>query len=194
MSRTRQSGPAGAKQTIARAAGMIAVLVLALQTGGARAQVQMALEFQALPAELRAYVKDVRSSCKELNADPVALDSMQGIGQVDIDKDGGQDLIVDAEYLCSHRMAGANCTNRGCDFQIWREGPKGRWQKIFDDHLYDRYVSFGNSYGPLKFLVAAIYGGRPECKPDPDENYTSGMSCDVLVRYSDGKWSWEKLE
>jgi len=192
MSHNRQARRASAVQSLTLAAGL-AALMLSFQAGVSIAQYQP-VKFQELPAELRSYVKEIRGRCKDLAEDPVADDSMQGIVEVDIDKDGQQDLIVDAEYLCSRRMAGANCTNRGCDFQIWREVGERRWQKIFDEHLYDRYISFGNSYGPLKFLVAKIYGGRPECKPDPSENYTSGMSCDVLVRYHDGKWTWEKLE
>ena len=113
--------------------------------------------------------------------------------EFDLEGDGSSDLLVDAEYLCARRMAGANCTNRGCDLQIWKQVGPRKWHKIFDDHPYDNFVSIGYD-GPFKFMVLKIHAGSPRCRPDPDAEYSAGHNCDVIVRYRGGDWVWEKIE
>ena len=79
------------------------------------------MQFQELPKNIQTSVAQTRDSCKEMDTDFEPHDAMQGITVIDLDGDGSRDLMVDNEELCNARMAGANCTNRGCDLTIWKQ-------------------------------------------------------------------------
>ena len=89
-------------------------------------------------------------------------------------------------------MTGANCSNRGCDLQIWKQLGQGSWRKIFDEHLHRNFISISEQ-GRLRLMAVSVYAGSPHCAPGLGRNYTSGQSCDALVRYRNGSWIWEKI-
>lgn len=169
-----------------------ALLALSLQAGVAAAQDE-GVRYTELPGELRSYVDEVRESCKGLDESSMPYHPMQGIMEFDLEEDGSSDLLVAAEYLCERRMAGANCTNRGCDLQVWKEVGPRKWRKIFDDHPYDNFISIDYN-GPFRFMVLKIHAESPQCRPDPAAQYSAGHNCDVIVRYRGGDWVWEKIE
>ena len=103
-------------------AAAASALVFMCALGSASAQSPDA-QYRKLPAEVRHYAESVRKSCIDLNPHSKPYDLMQGIDPVELG--GAPALFVDAETLCNARMAGANCTNRGCDLKIWkRVGPQ----------------------------------------------------------------------
>jgi hypothetical protein len=187
--KVRWSGPA---LKFLAAAVVIAALAILSQFEPALAEMPD-LQYQQLPADLRNYVEGVRQSCKELDGEFKPYNLMQGITVVALDTEGSRDLLVDAEELCNARMAGANCTNRGCDLKIWKEVGQRSWRKIFDEHLHRKFISTSEQ-GRLKLMVVSVYAGSPRCGPLPGRNYTSGQSCDAMVRYRNGSWIWEKIQ
>ena len=106
-----------------------------------RAETFERLGFQQLPREIRQHAMEVRKSCKELVGENRTFDDMQGIQIVDLKGDGSRDIIVDNEGLCGSHMAGANCSNRGCDVRIYKEISRGAWRKIFEEHLYAKHFA-----------------------------------------------------
>ena len=89
------------------------------------------LQFSQLPKEIRDHAVEVRKSCKELSGEDIKFDEMQGISVLDLKGDGSRDIVVDNEGLCGSHMAGANCSNRGCDVRIYKGTSTGQWRKIF---------------------------------------------------------------
>jgi len=147
-------------------------------------------EFDRLPKEVRATIQNIRTSCKELDPDftPYAID--QGITIIDLD--GSKAIMVDAEDVCNGWVAGANCSNRGCDLKIWKQTGTNVWRKVFDEHLYRKFISLSDD-NRFRMMAVSIYAGDPRYKPNPKKDYTSGMSCDALVRYRNNNWTWEKI-
>ncbi len=145
-----------------------------------------------LPKNVQAHAKLVRDSCQELNPDFKPYDPMQGITAVKLDQNGTRALIVDNENLCNGPMAGANCSNRGCDLTIWREDRPGRWSIIFKEHLHRSFISI-NEENQLKLMAVSIYAGDRKCQPPPGADFTSGQSCDALVTYQKGGWKWNVI-
>ena len=88
---------------------------------------QQDIKFKELPKDVRDRALEVRKACKEENPD-LSFNEMQGI-QVFSLKGGAKAVFVGNEELCGSHMAGANCSNRGCDFQIYKEVSKGQWRK-----------------------------------------------------------------
>jgi hypothetical protein len=148
------------------------------------------MEFRQLPKEVRDHAIEVRKSCKEDNPD-MQFNDMQGIQILDLKGDGSRDIFVDNEGLCGEHMAGANCSNRGCDMIIYKETSKGQWRKIFNEHLYDKYVAIDWDTMRMQLMVVSLYAGDPRCLPDPKKDYTSGRSCNLIVTYRDNKWNWQ---
>jgi hypothetical protein len=88
-------------------------------------------------------------------------------------------------------VAGGNCSNRGCDFTIYKEGPKGQWRKIFDEHLYAKHLAIDWAHMRLQLMVVSIGAADPRCHPEPKRHYTTGMSCNLIVTYRNNKWNWQ---
>jgi hypothetical protein len=153
---------------------------------------QRGLEFNELPGEIRAHAAEIRKQCSESNPE-MKFQDMQGIGVLDLNGDGSRDLVVDNEGLCDAHIAGANCTNRGCDMLIYKETGKGRWRKIFEEHLYEKFLAIDRETIRLQLMVASIYAGDPRCRPNPKKQYTSGNSCNLIVRYRGNKWDWQLI-
>lgn len=151
------------------------------------------MEFNDLPAQVRKHVETVRASCRELYPDFKAY-PMQGISTVDIDGDGVSDLMVDQEMLCHMPIAGANCSNRGCDLIIWLRARDGSYVQVFKEHLYRKFVSVDSGTGRLRLMAVSIYAGDLKCNPPPGVDFTTGQSCDALVRYERGRWRWDPLK
>jgi hypothetical protein len=149
-------------------------------------------QFQSLPAEAKTYAEDVRKLCKDdVGQEGVPADPMAGISEVSL-SDGTPALILDNETLCTDHYSGTNCTNRGCDLVILAK--QGRiWKETFKEHLYDKKLSVGND-GKLQLITATIYAGDPHCRPPHGAKFQSSDSCDVLIRYKDKSWHWEKVE
>jgi hypothetical protein len=154
-----------------------------------QAEVQQ-VTYQQLPREIRKHVDDVRASCKELNNKFKPYDLTQGVTTIDLE--GARALMVDNEGLCNDALPGANCSNRGCDLKIWKEDKQTGWRKIFDDHLHRKFISTSKS-GKFQLMAISVWAGKPECQPNPREEYSSGQSCDLLVSFHDGKWSWQLI-
>lgn len=148
------------------------------------------LGYRQLPQEVRAHIEAVRSACKEYNADFSTYDDLQGVEVVDLDGDGSQDILIDNEGLCGDHLAGANCSNRGCDLLIWKQIDRRSWRKIFEEHLHRKFISIERDANRFQMIAASIYAGDPRCEPAPDREYTSGQSCDLLIYFRNGKWEW----
>ena len=120
---------------------------------------------------------------------------MQGFTTIDLDGDGSRDLMVDTVDLCNRCFFGANCSNRGgSDLVIWKQVGRRSWKKVFDHHLYRKFISLNGERQKFQLMAVSIYAGSPQCKPAPGKDYRSGQACDALVRYRDGNWVWEKIE
>lgn len=179
------------KAAFARIVWAASVLVLLWRPDPGFAQAR-GMSFQQLPAEARAYIETVRQSCKELNDEFQLFDQMQGISVIDLAGDGSRDLMIDAEQLCNDRMSGANCTNRGCDLQIWKQIGQGSWRKVLDEHLYRKFISVSDN-GRFRSMSISVYAGDPRCRPARGRQYSSGQSCDLTVQYRNGRWIWNKV-
>ena len=151
------------------------------------------LDFQQLPKEIRQHAIKVRQACKELAGENRTFDDMQGIQIVDLKGDGSRDIIVDNEGLCGSHMAGANCSNRGCDLRVYKEISRGAWRKIFEEHLHAKHFAIDWNTMRLQLMVVSIYAGDPRCHPNPREEYTSGKSCNLIVTYKSNGWNWQVI-
>jgi hypothetical protein len=168
------------------------VLATPLASGSA-SMAQTNPQFQQLPREIREHAAEVRKSCKEHEPTFKVNNDMQGIEILSLKGDGARDLVVDNERLCGAQWAGANCSNRGCDLRIYKEVSRGQWRKVFEEHLHAKYLAIDYERMRLQLIVASIYAGDPRCKPRPHKDYTSGMSCNLIVTYRDDQWDWQKL-
>ena len=172
-----------------RALSPLAILISLVEPSVA----QPVLTFQQLPKEIRDHAGEVRASCKEHEPTFQVNNEMQGIEILSLKGDGARDLVVDNEGLCGTQWAGANCSNRGCDLRIYKEVSRGQWRKVFEEHLHAKYLVIDYERMRLQLVVAAIYAGDPRCKPSPRKDYTSRMSCNLLVTYTDSGWNWQKV-
>ena len=159
---------------------------------------QPTLDFNQLPKEVRDHAIKVRDSCQEYTSDgggeeERTFDDMQGIQILDLKGDGSRNIFVDNEGLCGRAMPGANCSNRGCDFRIYKEVSRGQWRKIFDEHLHDKFLAIDWDKMRLQLMIVSIYAGDPRCKPNRRKDYTSGSSCNLIVRYRKNKLDWELI-
>ena len=177
---------------LCKVAASAVFLAFIFQVNTALAQ-QREMQFQELPSEVQKHINAVRQSCKELDPDFKPYDAMQGIEVIDLNGDGSRDLLVNNEYVCNGRMAGANCTNRGCDLLLWKQVGGRFWKKIFQEHLYRNFVSINGETRRFQLMAVSIYAEDPRCKPIPRKEYTSGKSCDLLVSYRNGQWVWELI-
>lgn len=144
-----------------------------------------------LPPEARAEIEATRAICRELYPDRQLYDGLEGIGFWKV-KGLGRVVVIDNEGICGNvRTAGVNCTNRGCDLTIWQKRGAA-WSKVFADHLYRKFISMLED-DRLVAIVASIYAGSPQCRPKKGVDYTSGRSCDVVIRYRGGRWHYELL-
>ena len=178
-------------RSIRALATVLAVLALAFALGAPAARAAD-MQYQDLPANAKTYVEGIRGSCKELaGQEAIPSDPMFGISLVDLG-DGTSALLLDNEHICAEWYAGANCSNRGCDLVVMAK--KGQsWKETFNEHLYQKFISIGND-GKLKLITATIYAGDPHCHPRRGANFTSGETCDVLIRYQNKGWHWEKIQ
>ncbi|MBR0774209.1 hypothetical protein JQ625_05135 [Bradyrhizobium diazoefficiens] len=167
----------------------LAILVFLVELAAA----QPALTFEQLPREVREHAAEVRKSCKDYEPSFKVQNDMQGIDILSLKGDGARDLVVDNEGLCRTQWAGANCSNRACEMRIYKEVARGQWRKVFDERLYAKYLVIDYERMRLQMIVAAIHAGDPRCKPNPRKDYTSGMSCNLLVTYTDNGWTWQKV-
>ena len=155
-------------------------------------EAQQISTFNQLPKEVRDLATEVRNQCKEVEPDMKLVDEMSGIQIYKLDNDGSRDIFVDNEELCgSLRIAGGNCSNRGCDMTIFKEVSKGRWQKIFHEHLHAKFLAIDDETMRFQLMVASIYAGDPRCQPRKE--YTSGYSCNLIVTFHNNKWNWQKI-
>ncbi len=151
------------------------------------------LSYPDLPSDVRAHIEDIRDRCKEGDPDNKLYSDMDGVRIIHLNGDAANDILVDDEELCGgRRAAGENCTNRGCDLTIWQQVGPRRWQKVFNDHLYQKFISVDENDW-FAAIVASIYAGSKECHPPPGAEFTSGRSCDVIIRYKHGKWNYERI-
>lgn len=168
---------------------LFAILLLA---GAAPVRAQPSLEFKEVPREIRDHASAVRRSCREMDPE-TTFEDLQGITIVDLKGDGSRDIVVDNKLLCRGHLKGANCSNRGCDLLIYKEGPSGQWRVIFKEHLHERHLAIDWETMRLQLMVASIHAGDPRCRPNPKKKYSSGKSCNLIVRYRDNKWNWELI-
>src|SRR4051812_30802627 len=83
------------------------------------------MQFRELPKEVQVMALEVRKACKEENSE-MKFNDMQGIQILSLKGDGARDIVVDSEGLCGAHLAGSNCTNRGCNLDIYKEVEKGQ--------------------------------------------------------------------
>ena len=159
---------------------------------GVASKAQELSTFNQLPKEVRDLAIDVRNQCKDLEPEMKLNDEMSGIQIFDLSGDGARDIFVDNEELCGGlRLAGGNCSNRGCDMTIYKEISKGRWRKIFNEHLHAKFLAIDGETGRFQLMVASIYAGDPRCQPRKE--YTSGHSCNLIVTFHNNGWNWQKI-
>ena len=78
--------------------------------------------FSQRSKEVRDLAIEVRNQCKELEPEMKLNYEMSGIQIFDLNGDGARDIFVDNEELCGGlRLAGGNCSNRGCDDNLQRD-------------------------------------------------------------------------
>src|SRR2546423_676726 len=115
------------------------LLALSMAVSPTAAYSQSNLVFSQLPQEIRSHVKEVQSACLELDPDR-KFNDMSGIRILDLSGDGSRDIFVNNELICGNAMAGAGCSNRGCDLRIYKQASPDRWTKIFEEHLHDKHI------------------------------------------------------
>ena len=162
-----------------------------LYSGSLSAQGQM--NFSQLPEEIQTHVRDVQRSCRELDPDR-KFAAMSGIQILSLNGDGTRDIFVDNGEICGNAMPGANCSNRGCDLAIYKEIARGRWSKVFGEHLHEKHLSIDWNTMRLQQMVVAINAGDARCRPDPRKEYTSGKSCNLTVKWQNNRWVWLKIK
>jgi hypothetical protein len=155
--------------------------------------------------QVRDQANATRKACKEFGSDEdrvnmTHLSPLAGIQRVIIDDHPS--YIVDDAHLCGDiREAGVNCSNRSCMMAIYRQDGRG-WRKILEEVLMENYpvldwdVEYsGTSVAPVfQMLVATIWAGDPRCHPKrPSTDYSSGRSCNIIGRYHNNAWQWEKV-
>ena len=154
--------------------------------------------FQALPEEIRAYVRDVRGRCRA-HLDEFPKEERQGLKFIPDDEmqgiitgtlDGRPAIIADNLTLCNDHLSGVNCSNRGCDVVIWRQDHAAVWRKIFSEHLHERNIEVDQVSRQMKSIKLRLYAGDPRCRPAKNVLYTSGQSCALTAQYSSGVWKW----
>jgi hypothetical protein len=151
-------------------------------------------EFRQLPKEVRDQATKTRNACKEFGSDEdrvkmADLNPMAGIQKIVLD--GRPSFILDDAHLCGDiREAAVNCSNRSCMMAIYRQDSKG-WRKVLEDDLMQNYPVADPVF---QMLVATIWAGDARCHPTrPSTDYTSGRSCNVIGRYHNNAWRWEKV-
>jgi hypothetical protein len=173
--------------------GTIAVVMTAMMIAAAPIAAQPDMRYKELPKEVRDRAAEVRKSCKEENPD-LSFNEMQGIQLLSLKGGSAKAIVLGNEELCGAHLAGANCSNRGCDLQIYKEVSKDHWRKIFDEHLYEKFLAIDCENMRLQLIVASIYAGDPRCQPKPGKQYSSGMSCNLIVSYENDSWNWQLLK
>jgi hypothetical protein len=153
---------------------------------------QPSLQFRQLPKEAQEHANEVRNSCKAENPD-ITFSDMQGIQVMSLSGDRSNDAVMDNEGLCGAHLAGANCSNRGCDMTIYKEISKGRWRKIFQEHLYEKFLAIDWKTMRLQLMVVSISANDAKCQSDPRREYTSGDSCNLIVTYKTDNWNWSPI-
>lgn len=172
--------------------GALAVSMVAIHVNSSIAQ-SRSMALGDLPRDIQKHIAGVRDSCKELNEEFKPHDPMQGVGIISLTGNGSRDIMIDNEGLCNAHTAGANCSNRGCDFLIWKQVGTQAWRIAFKEHFHRKFISTNRDTGQLQAIVASIYAGDPRCKPTPGKHYTSGMSCDLIITYRNGDWIWQVI-
>ena len=150
------------------------------------------IDWSELPKEVRDAVLETREACRKLgDEEEQKFDQWQGISFLPL-KAGGQDyVVVDHRWLCNDHIKGGNCSNRGCDVWIYEQVAKGRWRKVFDEHLYDKSYVVDYETNRLQMMVVSIYANDPRCHPK--KSYGSGAWCNLIVTHKDGKFVWQKI-
>lgn len=154
---------------------------------------QPAMQFRELPKEVQEKALEVRKSCKEADSDR-KFNDMQGIQILSLKDDGARDIVVDSEDLCGAHLAGYNCSNRGCDMDIYKEISSGLWRRVFHEHLYAKFLAIDWERMRIQLIVTSIYAGDPRCQPNPRRQYSSGMSCNVIATYRNDQWNWQPIK
>ncbi|HWK32855.1 MAG TPA: hypothetical protein VNR51_04145 [Hyphomicrobium sp.] len=147
-------------------------------------------EYAKLPSPVRQHAEEIRKVCRDNDPDWKPGSAMSGI--LEVTMDGQQAFVVDNKDLCAPiESAGVNCSNRGCDLKIWKRQVRD-WKLVLDEHAYSRYVSV-TPQGGLAALIIAVQARHPQCHPPSGKEYSSAETCDILGRYKQGRWHWEKL-
>lgn len=164
-------------------------------------QMQTAPTFETLPRDVQAYVSEVRGRCQAIldeipekdrqGLNYLPSDPMQGIRYFQLA--GKPVIIADNFELCTSDVPGANCSNRGCDLVIWREDNSDAWRRIFQDHLYGR-VALDLDAQQLQSMKVSIQADDGRCRPSSKRNYTSGESCNLVARFKNGAWEYQRVK
>ena len=140
-----------------------------------------------LPADLQLHIRQVRSDCADLNPDVVPNNPLQGITAMDLDGDGRRDFFVENQHICNDHMAGANCSNRGCDISIWQQSETGGFERVLNEHAHRSFLSLNRSTHQFQMLSISIYAGDPRCGAARKSDAMSSESCDLIFRYRRGR-------
>lgn len=143
-------------------------------------------EFQNVPTEVRDIVLKTRKLCQGLGA-KLPDEQLHGVRFIDLDGDGSKDIVLDAKEICGRRIAEANCSYYGCDLIIWKQTGKTSWERIFNEHVWEYFLSVSSS-DRFRLLAVSIPDGNSFC-----ETETDAMSCDAIVLRKNKSWVWEPI-
>ncbi len=82
-----------------------------------------AAQAQNLPAKVQEHVDELLAECREFGGDPVPEPGF--VSSVDLNGDGGPDVLVDLSKMNCQGALSAFCGSAGCPLIVWLSGPEG---------------------------------------------------------------------
>ncbi|MFG1225741.1 hypothetical protein [Xanthobacter wiegelii] len=160
-----------------------ALLSVALMPIGAVAQLAQ-LPFSALPGDVVGTVRQIQHACQQAG---YASSEDAGISFVDLDHNGGTDIIVSAQHVCDGMVKGANCSTGGCGLIIWKQVGPREWRRVFDETVEPDPLIATNSQNRFGGLIVTLYvgidGKSPYCSLP-----VRGKFCGAMLVRRNGKW------
>ena len=146
------------------------------------------LKYGDYPKEVRDTLEEVRKNCLEQGKE-VALEQDAGVTIVDLNRDGSQDILLDAWRACEVKFkANGVCTTYGCNVKVFKHTAPNKWIKVLDEPVGDLFLSVSSK---RYFILAAvsITGKHSKlCGGSPTSDY-----CDYLLYWKSGRWVWNKI-
>jgi len=160
-----------------------ALLSVAITSVGAVAQPAQ-MPFSVLPGDVVDTVRQIRHACEEAG---YASSDEAGISFVDLDHNGGTDIILSAQHVCDGMVKGANCSTSGCGLIIWKQVGPREWRRVFDETVEPDPLIATDSQNRFGGFIVTLYVGTDGKSP-----YCSlpvrGKFCGAMLMRRNGKW------